>query len=1147
MSRIRICPTRAPGLLPSLVHEIRRASHPVVLIPESFTLACEMEIVRASGEQGIFDLNIFSPSSLVREVQELTGTGQKRPVSGDGQNMMISRILHRCRKQLKFYGDAVAQPKLAAKIAGQLDDFTRALLTPEFLKTWRPASQRTQNKLDDLILIWEAYREALDRGFEDTVGQWISAMQMIRKSGILRDSQLLIYGFDYITHDLMSLVKTAAGQEGAREVVIGIISDDVGPDRDIFKSANDSLLALKDMLERLGMEYSVQRETVFPPIDAGIAYVEKALYALGPFARTRQGAVLDIREDAAAVSRAAMTELEQVYVPDLSHVHLYYAKNASLECQHACQTLIQWRREGVAWEEMAVAVCDQGTLSSLLPLTLAEAGIPFNAKQDQPMLMSACAQYFLSLLRILRLNFPQRDVLRMMKTGFTPLRGDRVMEMENYAREHGIHRDRWLIPFRIPEKERDQARVQELEALRARLIDPMLALREALSREGCTGIQAATLLYRFLIEQGVYTRLVEEQERLAEGADDLAIDRNRQVWTAINELLDTVATFFGEEPVPRSDLCAMLEACLSARTIKSLPQLSRAVMVAPPQMFFSSGIRRMIVMGVQEDEISPVSKALSEQELHQLERHIETVTIPEAPRPYSRIGQSLMDLAARQKQDVYQAVSLAREELVLSCSGAKPGGGVLTPSTAFRRLANTLRKTNPENVAGGLFSKDLKPFAPSFALEALALRLREARGGGDEFLRGEKRDDRLWKDALGALYRSEAWRPRVEEMLKGLHVQAPSARLSPETAGRLYLSRGMSISRVETFAACPYRHLMQYGLDLFPAGSWVFRPNEQGTFNHDVLELFLKRAMSLKEWPELSERTQTRLLNQILRERVKAWEGGILTSDTLHRYQGAGIIRGIRTSIASLMRSFRQKPHFLPLGVEVPFGTPDENGVTRIPAIRIQTEDGETIAFSGRMDRIDLLTAADGTKYSMITDNKMSAKEVRLNSIAEGLQLQLPLYILAARNGLEDCEAAGGVYQPILDPLVEEDTPDQIHAKIDKELQTAGIVLEREEIRSAMKPYKISRKLESNDTVSTVSPQELEEIQRLALDVTTGLVNRIRRGEADPRPVRDGKESPCAFCDHAESCLFDPTIPGCSVREVGHKRRVEPGSDQSVS
>ena len=153
----------------------------------------------------------------------------------------------------------------------------------------------------------------------------------------------------------------------------------------------------------------------------------------------------------------------------------------------------------------------------------------------------------------------------------------------------------------------------------------------------------------------------------------------------------------------------MLEASMSSRMIKSLPQLSKAVMVAPPQMFFSSGIQCMIVMGMQENEISSAASVLSEHERNQLEQYIKEANdeyyqqqkeetgsvVSFEKRPYTKIGQSLMDLAARQKQDVYQAVSLARRELMISCSSAKPNGGILTPSTAFNRLAKKDQRDKP--------------------------------------------------------------------------------------------------------------------------------------------------------------------------------------------------------------------------------------------------------------------------------------------------------------------------------------------------------------------------------------------------------------------------------------------------------------------
>ena len=625
MARIRIVTTRAPGLIPSLLNEIDRAPRPVVLIPESFTLACETEIVRHSQTCGIFDMKILSPSSMIQEIRELTGGGTLQPISGDGQNMIVSRLLRHHREELKYYRDSAAQPTLAAKISAQIDELSRARLTPDYLREYQPLSRRTAAKLADVALIWEAYQQALAQGFADTVGQWRSAVNLIRRSGLLRNSRLLIYGFDYITHDLRSLAEEAAagGSGCAEEVVIGLICDDTGPDREIFRSAGDSVRALCEALSAGGIDFTVSREEAVPRMDAGIAYAEKTIYALGAFpgekTYRRKGKLLVIRENPHAAQALAMAELEQAYVPDLSHVRLYYAKNSYIECQHACQTLIDWHRSGIPWEDMAVAVCEQDTLPSLLPLTLSAAGIPFNAKRDQPILQSAYAQYILSLLRMLRLNFCQSDVLRMIKTGFSPLAADEVMDMENYARAHGVHRGRWLQPFPLPEKKEEQEKAQRMEELRQRLIGPVAELKKHLSRKECTGRKAAEWLFQFVTDAGAYSRLLAAEDEMAARGDDAGIDRNRQVWTAVNELLDTEARFIGEEPLPMHDLCAMLEASLTSRNIKSLPQQSRAVTVAPPQMFFSSGVRCMLVMGLQENELSSGAGVLSERERNVLE------------------------------------------------------------------------------------------------------------------------------------------------------------------------------------------------------------------------------------------------------------------------------------------------------------------------------------------------------------------------------------------------------------------------------------------------------------------------------------------------------------------------------------------------
>ena len=434
---------------------------------------------------------------------------------------------------------------------------------------------------------------------------------------------------------------------------------------------------------------------------------------------------------------------------------------------------------------------------------------------------------------------------------------------------------------------------------------------------------------------------------------------------------------------------------------------------------------------------------------------------------------------------------------------------------------------------------DIRPFAPAFALEALAVKLRDTKDSRDGFLHGSGTEDILWQNALGSLYHSDTWREKTAGVLNGLHVAVTTTGITPDQAARLYQSRAMSISRVETFGICPWRHLLQYGLDLFPTATYVFERNEQGTFNHDVIKMFLDEAMKLPEWPDISERQQNILLNRILRERVRQWEGGILRSDIVHRFQGVSIIHGVRTSIASLMRSFQQKPHFLPMAAEVSFGMPDVRSALNLPPISITTADGAVIAFSGRIDRIDKLEMPDGKTYFMIVDNKMSSRDVKQNSIIAGLQLQLPLYIRAAQNGLNGFEAAGGLYQPVKDVLVDGDDAGKIITQIDKDLQTSGIILDDKGIQDAMKPVKIARKSDTNDTISAVTPEELQSVLDCALDVVTGRVNRIRSGETAPMPLQDSLQSPCSMCDHADGCLYDSTLPGCKIRELDHKHRME--------
>ena len=1145
MQPLRIVMTRAPGLMASLMKEIEQAANPMILVPASATLAVEAEIVKRRPEKGFFGMYVLSPNSFVEEVRELTGSSGFLPMTHEGQTMAISRILHHRSHQLKYYRDSVAQPSLSQKITQQLDDLASARLTPEILKDFTPPSRRYRAKLDDLAMVWEDYNDLLAEGYLDEVTQWQSTMLELPDCELLVGATLLIYGFDSMSADLISLIESA----NAEQIVIGMVCDATGPDRDIFRAADDSLRSFTAYLEKQHIAYKREVFHGGPQMDPGIAYVEKSIYAFGSFpsAKTekRSYGVQVIRDEPSQVKQEALEELQKTEIPDLSHINVYYAKNSYVECLHACQKLIEWHQLGIAWSDMAVAVCEPDTLTALLPLVMDSSGIPYNTRHAQPMLRSPYAQYVVSVLRILRRYYRQSDMIRLLKTGLTGIDPALVMDMENYARSHGIDRKRWILPFRKPRDDAKAEAVRKLEEVRLQLVGPIQSLRRNLTRADCTGRHAAELLYTFIVDQGVYAKLLEQENLLLQEGNNLAVDVNRQVWNAVNEMLDQLAMFVGEERIPLEDLCTMLEASLAGKTIKSVPQKAEAVTVSTPGALFSSGYKAVIVMGMQETEVEDKGTILSEYERTLLESYVQEQNqayyetwrkTPEASRPplekrpFNQIAMSTLDRTARAKQDIYQGVSLARDYLVLSASAARPNGSVLTQSTAFRRISQILRMQHPENVSGGLMEDELHPFAPPFALERLGVKLRN----DDSFLKGKTDRDILWQNALSSLYQHPQWKARTEGVLKGLHVSVKTSGIPPELAAILSKTGDMSISRIQTYNMCAYMDFARSQLRLQPDTVYAFEANDAGSFYHRVLQRFFALAPKLPGWPQIDEASQTHLLNRILHDETRSWQDTILTADVLHRYQAAEIVRNVRTTVESLMRSFQKEPHFRPLALEVGFGTAGDQRGMHFPPLIINLKNGEQVGFSGIIDRVDVLELADGRKYAMVVDNKSSVKDLHLNSVDAGLQIQLPLYVLAAQQGLPDYVSAGGLYQPVKDVLVDSEDRTKIIEKVDNELQLRGMILDEDFIKEAAKPVYTSNRSLKSDVISSVTDESMKAITDRALEVVTDTVEKIRSGITSPAPVKDGNSSPCSFCDHRAACPFDTHMPGGKILEVSH-------------
>ena len=1175
--------SRAPALIPGMVEAVQKASNPLILVPESFTLSAEQALVKSFRGKGIIGTQVLSPSSLVREIRERAGFPDRKLITSDGRHMILSLLLVRNQSRLSFYQENVHQSGLAEKIASQIDDLADGGFDPSRLREFsREMKDSTKYKCSDIALIWEEYQKILEQGFLDRGASWQLALDRLEKSGLMQGADLIICGFDVINRDLTALI--AAAYPLVRSITIGMVGETGCPDDHIFALASGSVKRFVRRITGPGCRLPVKLsvfpggsrqgtpgfgDTVPASNDTGILAQENvasAPYETGILAQENvdpgsHASGIPTSENAASAPYETDIPAQQkadpgirflertVYalgqpsgeaeVPDLSAVQVYYAANTANECLYTAQTLIEWHHQGIAWHDMAVAICDETTLSSMLPLVLASSGIPFSTRTGTSMLLSEYAQYFLATLRSMRTAFAQEEMLRLIKSRFTGMSEEDMMDLENYVRANGIDLNKWRRPF-----PGDDLATQRLEALRQSLMQPLEALRAALTKRSCTGKAAAQAIYEHMIHAGAYDILLRREKELLDAGALSTADHNRQVWTAVCELLDQLALFAPEDHLSLPQLCAMLESSLSAGMIKSLPQVADSVLLSSPNMFFTDGIRAIALIGMQDQSAPAPAALLTQAECARLSR---AASGGEEP---SGIGMTRREAAARAKQDIYQALASATEHLMVSCSAAAANGKVLSSSQAYKDISRLVYERNPENVHGGLTNDELLPFSPQFALERLAVMLRDAREQSDSFLNparesAESASDAAWRSALIALYHDPVWHGKMRSVLEALHVTLESPGIPADLASKLYQQNPLSVSAVQTAGACLYNGFLSYALRLRIRKDFAFEIDQRGTFAHLVLRRFFEQAVTLPGWPILEDRDVTRLLNRIMIDETREWKDGPLGKNRSGQYRGGEILRYVRTVTHTLVKALREQPHFSPIGMEVGFGESPLDSPMHFPPVTLQMHDGQRISLSGVIDRIDTVTLDDGRQAVLVYDYKSSDKEVHRESLEEGLQIQLPVYLMAVEQGMPGYTLAGALYQPVKPVLVndvEDNDTEKIESSIEKELQAKGIYLDDKQIQRASAPLKIPARASTTDLINVLSPEGLAQVIEKGAESAVMVIERMLAGGTTPNPVQDGQRSPCEYCDKKDACPLDSRLPGGRVRKLEHVRKTY-GSD----
>lgn len=1074
---VRILTGRAGRLMPVILKEIAQARdagrRALVLVPEQFTLLTERDIMDGLNLPGLMDIEVLSPSKLQRDVFERGGRPPQGLLDGRGRRMALSRALLAQREQLQYYRGAADTPGLPERLAALLGDMKKAGLTAESLEAHAqrlpPGASRA--KESDLSRLWQMYDQLLAGRFVDGESTEEEVVRRLPRSGVAAGAAVWVYGFDVLTRPMCLLLAAMGREADSLAVTLTMDTRDAGDER-IFKAQWNSVHLLHSILDEADIPVKEERLAGQPlPAAPALQYLEARLF----------------------------TPRREPFAGDASALELRASANPFAEAMAVCAWLWREHDRGVAWTEMAVAMTDAASYGPVVSMALRAGGVPFYLGTKLPAHRHGLVRMLLAALRCCAEGWGQEDMLALIKSGFAPVEEEEAFRLENYVLENGIRGRKWERTFTRGED------AEAMEPLRQRVMEPLRRLRAGL-RDARDAQASMTAVFGLLQDVDAYGKLKAREARLLEENLQAEAAQNRQVWRMILETLEQQRELLDGSRAPMAQVAAWLAAGFACAEISSLPPTPGVVTVGEVGHMALGSVRSLAVMGMQDGGSDGQHSLLSEAERERLSRwHGYDVGLS------AGVQQSL------RQSDYYRTFALARERLLLTHAQSTQDGDALRPGSVLldvKALFPQLREL------GGVQEQE-EPVAPRVALNGLAPRLRAMAEGAAP----EEALPPAWRQALAWLWGRAPYGEALDLALAHLQARPPAPPLDPRKAWRLFGRDAVSISRLEEFAACPYRHFVRYGLSPVERRNFTFEADDRGDFFHAALSAFVTVASQTEAWPgRMDEDGVDAVMDTVVEPLMAQWADGPLGEDARTRALGRRYAETVKRAAWLFTRHMRNS-RFTTLGAEVTFGEPGG-----LPPVMLNLPDGSRVALRGKIDRIDRYEGDQGV-YLRVVDYKSSAHRLEPSRMWYGLQLQLLLYLKAA-TAAGAGEPAGAFYFTVSDPLCDtaQDLKAAAEAAIAKELRLKGVVLADAEIISAMDAEEPGLSLEkvfnSDGTVSrnatAVDREEMGALLRHAQRLAGELAGEMRGGRIAAQPAALGAWSACAYCEYRSICGLDP-------------------------
>lgn len=1086
------------------------------LVPEPFCYTYDKRLYAHLGAVQFNQLRTGSFRFLTQEILSEIASAPRDAADAVTKTVLLHTLLRRLSNGhvLLFYGGQAERASFLPQIEAQLNEMMQAGALPEDLADAAAAMQSLSpvlsQKVTDIARIYADYLTLLaENGLRDILTDPVTAAAAADGGSFFAGAHIFLDEFESFTGDQYKMLEIML--RDAAEVWIALRTDNMdAPDFTRFDAVNDTARTLR----RLAKEQNTVSEVIL--------LTEQHRFAAPSLAY---------------LSRGIYTVPQIAYAGEDCAVTICEAADRTLEAEYCAAQIRQLLMQGkLRASDIMVVMHDIGSYGALLEAAFERYGIPYYMDQRRSVLHTAVMKLPLCLLALLHKTTTEQ-LLLLLHTQMLLQKTNDAARLEDYAYIWDIEGTQWERPFAAETDPEGKA-----EALRQRIMQPILAARRSLSRkdgETVTGEAILRTLYRLMTELHIPDRAVEMAGRMRDRGDLQRSRTLRGLWKSLMETLDAMHEALRGVTISLPQLSDLMTAVLRSHQLPEVPQTLDAVTVQSAAAARYDSPKAVFVLGVNEGAFpANISQTgfFSEAEREQLSGcGVE-------------LSRSVRDLCADERLIVYKTLSAASEMLWLCYPLADEKGSALIASPLLTEVQTLLPQTGKPpffhhaDRMGALFFVSSKAAAYYSFVQDYELSPVERASV---------------RQMLSEMPQEAARLNRLRQHSGIMRLRAEHTELIRQlSGGQLY----MSATEIENKMRCPFMSFCKDDLRLYKPEKKNLNPLSVGTMVHNCMERLFREhpdrdgflAMSAAELHDHAQRCAADFMEKELGGRENRPARFLQQYDRIAA-RLTGLLRHTQKEMAQ--SAFEPKECELVIGQ-----LGDEKGTA---PYMLTLSNGIQLCLRGKIDRVDL-TEHDGEQYLRIVDYKtgIHKKEFKLANIYYGLNLQMLLYLFALTDDPDaypDAKPAGVLYMPADEPDAQSRESMKPTAEyFSAYFRMSGTVLLDRGVLSKMEAeiagVYIPAKLAASDT-GTGEPVLDKDSQVFTAQQLAGLrvyIEKLVRqcaecyteGDIVPSPMQGGSAEyfadACRYCDYRSICFL-------SKQDAGRIRRPLPQKEANAA